>query len=110
MKQMIFGWMEESLQFSNVPAALWSDAPIDVVPGQPEAWAWIDKLADEVEIKRLVEMGVLQERCNYHGEINGSLTTRFVYDWRLKTFEDGSSENGIPIKKWMNEKKSICST
>ena len=51
VKQMIFWVDEEPLQFSNVPAALWSDSPIDVVPGQPEAW--VDKLADEVEIKRL---------------------------------------------------------
>ena len=66
-----------------------------MVPGQPEAW--VDKLADEVEIKRLVEMGVLQERCKYTGEMNGSLTTKFVYHWWLKTFENGNDENGIPI-------------
>lgn len=60
---------EESLQFSKVLAALWLDAPIDVVPGQPEPW--VDKLADEIEIKTLVEMGVLQERCKYNGETGG---------------------------------------
>ena len=94
------------MQFSNVPAALWSDSPIDVVPGQPEAW--VDKLADEVEIKRQVEIGVLQERCNYTGEITGSLTTKFVYDWRLKTFENGSNENGIPITKWMRRSRYVA--
>ena len=29
---------EENLQFSNVPEELWSDSPVDVVPGQPEPW------------------------------------------------------------------------
>ena len=47
---------EETLQFSNVPSALWSDSPTDVMPLQPEPW--IDKLADEVEIQRLLGMGV----------------------------------------------------
>ena len=53
-------------------------------------------------------MGVLQERCKYNGEINGSLTTRFVYDWRLKRFENGSNENGIPIKKWMRRSRYVA--
>ena len=50
---------EENLQFSNVPEELWSDSPVDVVPGQPEPW--VDMLADEVEIQRLLGMGVLQK-------------------------------------------------
>ena len=74
---------EENLQFSNVPEELWSNSPVDVVPGQPEPW--VDMLADEVEIQRLLGMGVLQKSCDFKGEISGTLTTRFVYDWRLKT-------------------------
>ena len=77
------------IQFSNVPEELWSDSPIDVVRGQPEPWA--DRLADEVEIQRLLGMGVLQKRCEFEGEISGTLTTRFVYDWRLKTYDGACS-------------------
>ena len=54
-------WMDEdSLQFSGVPEELWSNASTDKAPGPPEQW--IDKLADEVEISRLLSMGVLQKR------------------------------------------------
>ena len=56
---------EENLQFSNVPEELWSDSPVDVVPGQPEPW--VDMLADEVEIQRLLGMGVLQKSCDFKG-------------------------------------------
>ena len=35
--------------------ALWSDAPLDKPPAAPPGW--IDKLADEVEINRLLSMG-----------------------------------------------------
>ena len=58
---------EDMLQFTEVPEQLWSDAPIDVPPGPPDPW--IDKLADQVEIARLLSMGVLQKRCDFwwHG-------------------------------------------
>ena len=49
-------WMDEdSLQFSGVPEELWSNAPTDKAPGPPEQW--IDKMADQVEISRLLDMG-----------------------------------------------------
>ena len=97
---------EETLQFSNVPSALWSDSPIDVMPPQPEPW--IDKLADEVEIQRLLGMGVLQERSKFEGEISGVLTTRFVYDWRLKTFDNGSSLQQGETKRWMRWSRYVA--
>ena len=74
---------EDSLQFSGVPEELWSNAPTDKAPGPPEQW--IDKMADQVEISRLLDMGVLQKRDDFHEKVTGSLTTRFVYDWRLKS-------------------------
>ena len=46
---------EDSLQFSGVPEALWSDATTDKPPGNPEVW--VDRLADQVEIERLLAMG-----------------------------------------------------
>ena len=50
---------EDEVQFvSGVPEALWSDHQIDLTPTQaPEAW--VDELADKVEIERLWSMGVL---------------------------------------------------
>ena len=90
---------EENLQFSNVPEELWSDSPVDVVPGQPEPW--VDMLADEVEIQRLLGMGVLQKSCDFKGEISGTLTTRFVYDWRLKTYDGDNSLWKGETKRWM---------
>ena len=50
---------EDEVQFvSRVPQALWSDHQIDLAPTQaPEAW--VDELADKVEIERLWSMGVL---------------------------------------------------
>ena len=53
---------EDQLRFDNVPDALWSNAPLDKQPQAPEAW--IDALADAVEIDRLLKMGVLQKAEN----------------------------------------------
>ena len=96
---------EETLQFSNVPKELWSDSPVNVVPGQPELW--VDRLADEVEIQRLLGMGVLQKRCEFEGEISGTLTTRFVYDWRLKTYDGDSSLFKGETKRWMRRSRYV---
>ena len=59
---------EDSLQFSGVPEALWSDEPTNKQPGNPEAW--VDRLADQVEIDRLLSMGVLMKRDDFSGETN----------------------------------------
>ena len=55
---------------------MWSDAPMDRPPDPPEQW--VDKLADEIEMSRLLVMGVLQKRDELSGAISGNLTTRFV--------------------------------
>jgi len=103
---------EDALQFSDVPEQLWSDAPIDVPPGPPGPW--IDKLADQVEISRLLGMGLLQKRCDFDGMVEGSLTTRFVYDWRLKSYEvkgeqqgDGSAKVSS-VKRWMGRRRFVA--
>ena len=71
-----------------MPDALWSNASLDKPPQAPEAW--INALADAVEIDRLLKMGVLQKAEECQEPVSGTLTTRFVYDWRIK----GSPENG----------------
>ena len=98
---------EENLQFSNVPEELWSNSPVDVVPGQPEPWV-DNMLADEVEIQRLLGMGVLQKNCPFKGEISGTLTTRFVYDWRLKTYDGDNSLWKGETKRWMRRSRYVA--
>ena len=96
-------WVDEdSLQFSGVPEALWSDAPTDKAPGPPEQW--VDTLADEVEISRLLNRGVLQKRDDFQGEVTRNLTTRFVYDWRLKSCD----ANGTATMKWMRRSRFVA--
>lgn len=43
---------------NDLPSALWSTAALDRVPPDPPSW--IEDLADEVEVKRLQRLGVLQ--------------------------------------------------
>ena len=72
---MMFGQVKilcSSMEFLK----LCSDAPTDRPPDPPEQW--VDKLADEAEISRLLGMGVLQKRDKFSGAISGNLTTRFA--------------------------------
>eukprot|EP00435_Cladocopium_sp_Y103_P056674 s2135_g19.t1 len=71
-------WVDDQLQFSDVPEALWSEFALDKQLPPPERW--VDQLADSVEINRLLSMGVLQKREETQDEVSGTLTTRFVYD------------------------------
>ena len=50
---------------------------LDKPPPTPEAW--IDALADNVEIDRLLKMEVLQRADECSEVVSGTLTTRFVY-------------------------------
>ena len=97
---------EENLQSSNVPEEFWSNYPVDVVPGQPEPW--VGMLADEVEIQRLLGMGVLQKSCDFKGEISGTLTTRVVYDWRLKTYDGDNSLWKGETKRWTRRSRYVA--
>jgi len=77
-----FWYGEDEVKLGDIPEALWSDAPTDVIPSHaPEAW--IDDLADHVEIQRLCGMKVLVRADEYRGDVSGKLTTRFVRYWRL---------------------------
>jgi len=59
-------------------------------PDEPPEW--VDMLANEVEISRLVNMEVLIKEELFQNEVRDSLTTKFVHDWRAKdyTLDDGS--------------------
>jgi hypothetical protein len=89
-------WCDED---QVVPDALWSNLPLDKPPPNPEPW--VDQLADEIEIQRLLEMGVLQKREECTDEICGNLTTRFVYDWRVKQHRHGQ-------QMWMRRSRFVA--
>ena len=81
---------EDRVELPGIPKELWSDHAVDSTPDSPEPW--VDELADRIEVQRLVTMNVLVPAGEFHGEITGKLTTRFVHDWRLKDYvkDDGS--------------------
>ena len=92
-------WVDEDqVKLGDVPDTLWSDAPLDKLPAAPELW--IDQLADEVEINRLLSTGVLQRQADSELQPVGTLTTRFVYDWRKKTHSSG-------LEKWMRRSRFL---
>ena len=85
-------WCDED---QVVPDALWSNLPLDKPPPNPEFW--VDQLADEIEVQRLLEMGVLQKR----EECSGNLTARFAYDWRVKQHRNGQ-------QMWMRRSRFVA--
>jgi hypothetical protein len=72
---------------------------LDKVPPPPEQW--VDNLADGVEINRLLAMGVLEKDEESSQKASGTLTTRFVYDWRVKQHSSGK-------KMWMRRSRFVA--
>ena len=81
---------------------LWSDEPLTRTPPEPDPE--IDKIADGVEVSRLVKMGVLTplNEDEFNLEV---LTTRSVYDWRIKLF---ALESGETVRKWMRRSRLVA--
>ena len=73
---------DEELHFAGVNEGLWSNHDLKQQP--PPPGEEVDKLADEVEIGRLMDMRVLVKPDHHNGPVQGHLTTKFVRDWRLK--------------------------
>ena len=95
---------EEELVFTGVPEELWNDGDVTIQPIDPPKW--IDRMADKVEIERLCKMGVLQLESEYSGDsIQDSLTTRFVYDWRVK---DYTQADGTTCKRWLRRSRCVA--
>ena len=88
---------EDQLQLGDVPGDLWLDVPLDKVPPQPEQW--VDRLADGVD--RLLAMGVLEKCDEFSQKASGTLTTRFVYDWRVKDHKSGK-------RMWMRRRRFVA--
>ena len=95
---------EEELYFAGIPEAPWHDGDLKVTPDPPEEW--IELLADQVEISRLLDMKVLVRKEEYSGDVLGSLTTKFVRDLRTKLYVD---DGGKSISNEVDAKKPLCS-
>ena len=97
-------WLgEEEIKGDGVPSDLWNSGSLDQQPAQPPSW--VDRLADEVELKRLCEMGVLSDDvANIPPEAN-SLTTKFVYDWRIK---ERVNNDGTTSKQWLRRSRLVA--
>ena len=94
---------EEELYFAGIPEALWHDGDLKVTPCSPDDW--IEQLADQVEISRLLEMKVLVRKEEYNDNVLGSLTTKFVRDWRVKLYVD---EGGNSRMRWMRRSRFVA--
>ena len=73
----------------------------------PAPPAWIDRLADSVELQRLCSMGVLMKEEDYREPVHSKLTTRFVYDWRLKDYK-GPNNDQPAVKKWLRRSRCVA--
>ena len=100
-------WKDEDLlELNNVPIDLWSDAPLDKPPSDPPEWE--DRLADEVELNRLLQMGVIAKMEDFKGEVEGTLTGKFVYDWRAKDCNEMIDGKIVPKKRWMRRSRLVA--
>ena len=98
---------EDALQLDGIPEALWSDESLDAVPADPERW--VDELAEKVAVSRLLDMEVLQKmEEEYDGAVEGKLTTKFVFDWRKKTFTPSPEVSGESRQRWMRRARYVA--
>jgi hypothetical protein len=94
---------EDEIATTGMPEAPWCDGDIKQHPPEPDSW--VDRLADEVELQRLCSMGVLARAGDEAQLVTDKLTTKFVYDWRLKSFMD---ENGVERKCWLRRSRLVA--
>lgn len=76
-----------------IPECLWCDGTPDEKPLEPDKA--IDQCAADVELKRLMMLGVIREAEVADDAIQRTLATRFVFDWRWKPygkFDDGREQ------------------
>ena len=98
------GEKEDETDKTQIPEELWSDEPLNRPP--PEPTPEVDRKADEIEVQRLKKMGVLAQLENGEAETLGRLTTRMVYDWRIKDYVD--KETGKTRKRWMRRARLVA--
>lgn len=94
---------EENVSTSHMPAKLWSNHDVSQQP--PERDPEVDQLADDVEMKRPLEMGVPVRACDYGKKVTEKLTTKCVYDWRLR---DNVESDGSVTKCWFGRSRLVA--
>ena len=82
---------------------LWSDEPLAGMPQDPDPE--VDLLADAVELQRLQKMGVIEVLTPNDAGLS-SLTTRMVYDWRIKDWTD--PKTGQSRRRWMRRARLVA--
>ena len=92
----------EDLEPGAIPEELWSDHPLTQTPPQPSEE--VDAVARKVEEKRLTRMDVIEKLKPEEANLD-VLTTRFVYDWRIKTYVD---KNGMKHKRWLRRARLVA--
>ena len=97
------GMMEEKIKNANDLEALWSDDPLSRSPAEP--LPEVDLLADEIEVNRLQEMGVI-EKLSVEDQGLELLTTGMVFDWRIKDWKD--PKTGTIRRRWMRRARLVA--
>eukprot|EP00435_Cladocopium_sp_Y103_P065127 s2538_g27.t1 len=95
---------DENSKKNQIPEELWSDEPLTRPP--PEPLPEVDRKADEIEVQRLRAMGVLAELSEEEEKSLGTLTTRMVYDWRVKDYVD--PKTNATRKRWMRRARLVA--
>ena len=88
---------------TNEMEKLWSNDPLTRTPPDPDPE--VDRLADAVELQRLQDMGVIEPLSAEDGNL-GLLTTRMVYDWRIKEWKN--PETGETKRRWMRRGRLVA--
>ena len=92
----------EDLVPGAIPEELWSDAPLTQTPPDPDRE--VDLLANKVEERRLMRMNVMEKLAPEEAHLD-KLTTRFVHDWRVKSYVQ---EDGKTRKRWLRRARLVA--
>ena len=97
-------WEGESMvTTADMPEELCADGDPKHPPPEPDQH--IDRLADDVELRRLCDMGVLVKAMDFGGQVDDKLTTKFVYDWRLREY---TTSDGKVCKRWLRRSRLVA--
>ena len=94
---------EKTLLQVNNMEKLWSDDPLTRAPPDPDPG--VDHLAAEVELQRLQDMGVIEPLGEGDGGLS-LLTTRMVYDWRIKDWMNPTTKE--VKRRWMRRGRLVA--
>lgn len=92
-------WDTEEIQ---IPEELWLDGTQEEKPKDPEDY--IDKIADQLELGRLIKMEVIKQANDEDKNITRSVTTKSVRDWRWKEFKAG----GTSRFRWLRRSRLVA--